>query len=125
MPRAARTATGLIAVVMAVIVLAVIADGGASHHSHTILDEPAIITQAQYDAARIGTDEGVLKARLHSFGIAQHGSRTSLAQAFGDPPPGTACFFWKISSRPHAAARMCFTTTAERLAQKRERVVAG
>jgi hypothetical protein len=120
-----RIAAVLIAGVVVLLVLAVLANTSAQHHAHTIFDEPAVIDQAQFDGAALGSDEAVLEKRFNNIGIPENTTSPHVRHAFGAHPDDIACAFWKVTGRPGILARLCFTSPDARLASKRERTVAG
>src|SRR5271156_5346547 len=100
----------LVAAILVLLALAVLAGTGAQHHAHTIFDEPAIISQAQYDAAALRSDEATLEARFNSVGIPENALSLRVLHAFTTHHDDVGCAFWRIRRRPDVLARLCFTS---------------
>jgi hypothetical protein len=115
----------MVAAIVVVLVLAVLAGTGAQHHAHTIFDQPAIISQAQYDATGLGADETTLERRFNSVGIPEHALSLRVQHAFTAHHHDVRCDFWRIDGRPGVYARLCFTSPGAQVASRSERTVAA
>jgi hypothetical protein len=115
----------LVAAVLVLLALAVLAGTGAQHHAHTIFDEPAIMTQAQYDATALGSDEATLEQRFNSVGIPENALSLRVQHAFSAHRHDVQCAFWRIRGHADVLARLCFTSPGARLASRSERTIAG